>query len=923
MLSAGVYLLCSYNAALAQMPANTIECGYVDSVINNEFQTYISSTIHIKNKSTEEWKGRIVFEETDDIKVMGDKVLDINLSAGQSYFSPVRYFLGKNVTAGEYHLKAEVYDAATGQKINEAMLTLHVAAKTDVRLVPVKEAVTLPQKGDTLDVAVKVSNLGNRQQRLTIVWSLPPDIRSKAYSCEINLNAYSDSVLHLQLPVTKKMAKYNLFRINAKAIFVSSGELASLASVAVQKLGSKKIYTIGDGSNLRANSPNYVSFSTEGLGNSSTAYHLHSLWSGYAGPGKLKFEFDGYKWNRSQYGTQISNTYLDYQVKDVGVRVGSIFEGGEVNLNGIGAKIYTIDTLNNGTVLSNSVGAVNKNFNLAQLSNTTFNYGKSAWAESDWKNNAHEFSSQIAYDEEPFYNTKSVLWTNNYTRKISRAFTYGGKLAIGDTWLISDKSVSKMSVMANVFMRAVIGRGFSFSGDNYYSGPYYSGMRKGAQSFNERISKQLDKSNMLWLGLNYNAYQPKYMFLNDSINAIDYQSKIITGEFGWSGELKKVARFSIIPSVYHEQNNQYLIYNRKQLTEMNSLRMGTTWGFSFGNQLSSSLRVDAGYNRHLSGNEHYMFRSSVSMNYRFLNFSATRQLGPQYLSDLFLITDSTVSNKVSRTQFSFGGNKSFLNNAMNVSLNCFYDNESYTKNVMLNGQLGYQSYAARYWVNVMLMDNPNYHITKNFQVGITYMLGATNPLTVNNKSSLYVKVNQVSGKANTSSPATDYVVLINKEMLVTDNAGNIAYTKLPAGDYVIKCLPQSGWMAEDQTIHLAYKQTQKITISLVQTSKLSGHLSITKDPVKAYPVSDDSSARSIVAIDENGKQFYTKTDQSGDYSFYLPEGTYSISVADLPAEMEVQSAPGKETVTMNHEISGVDFKLHIKSRNIETKHFGG
>jgi hypothetical protein len=120
---------------------------------------------------------------------------------------------------------------------------------------------------------------------------------------------------------------------------------------------------------------------------------------------------------------------------------------------------------------------------------------------------------------------------------------------------------------------------------------------------------------------------------------------------------------------------------------------------------------------------------------------------------------------------------------------------------------------------------------------------------------------------------------INDEMMLTDRAGTVKCQHLRRGLVTLNFLStklgglipatgvlQSMELGDDETIYVAFKEGKKVTGNVVIQNDSMSHSSMTADNLK------------IIITDELGAIYYALTDRSGNFSCFIPEGNYKVSL---------------------------------------------
>lgn len=271
----------------------------------------------------------------------------------------------------------------------------------------------------------------------------------------------------------------------------------------------------------------------------------------------------------------------------------------------------------------------------------------------------------------------------------------------------------------------------------------------------------------------------------------------------------------------------------------------------------------------------------------------------------------------------------FFNKNLKVDAGLGYNKDYYSNSFLFNGNFVYTLGPVALFTNLQYNIYSSNRTYKNIQFGLNYFLPDNKTDNSVNKSKIEVFVfydlNRNGTYETGDSVAEGIVVHIGKTIMMSGRDGKVVYNKLPAGNYSIFMSTQNGWYGRDNFVALKEKETKKFSIALSQTGTVHGNIIYQFDSTYSLSVNRDKAWQSIVAINQEGQRFDTKTDENGNYNLYLPVGTYTINVENLPNQIELllknnNVQPLK--VDAGQIINGVDFILKVKQRKVEIKKFG-
>src|SRR5690606_7761845 len=133
--------------------------------------------------------------------------------------------------------------------------------------------------------------------------------------------------------------------------------------------------------------------------------------------------------------------------------------------------------------------------------------GSAGWIGYTHRKEDSEFSTSMIYEVNPFQNSNSAIFGNSYTLSKFKGLRIVASLSAGHTQHRDSISLVKPSFASGLNISGTIKK-IVINSSNYISSGYYPGMRRGAVSFNERITYMRERSN-IWAGFDYNFYAPK------------------------------------------------------------------------------------------------------------------------------------------------------------------------------------------------------------------------------------------------------------------------------------------------------------------------------------------------------------------------------------------------------------------------------
>jgi len=627
------------------------------------------------------------------------------------------------------------------------------------------------------------------------------------------------------------------------------------------------------------------------------------------------------------------NTYVDYQDRDWGVRLGNIYENLDQNINGRGIKAsYKLTN--------------NRSISLYGLENNYMLFSQQDNLVSGAKILGARYKTQ---GELPGGSDLVYLHSRSDYRGIgSDQFSGKTQLEIGkDQQLGLEAGYSFEQAYFGGSEHAVAaGINYSYRSEyyqlyttNYYSSPYYTGLRRGVIQTDTRLSRVLANKDNISARVSYFNTAPAYQ-QGDRTNYFSQKNRIETYELGyqtrwgiWQLDLRpyfmaqrisdrglgivgltdvngksKAIRTSLDLNVLHAKHRFYL---------------RTDYGYTFKNTSERplapfhSLRMTGNYSNRLFG------------------MTAFMQLNPYYLTDLRL----TASGAKYRN-YSIGPNTqlALFNNALRVQAAATYSYYGFSQsnNFSMNGNARWQlpagwNLTADIFYTLMknrISSDPMEYITTNgastfnyrqFRLGIEKSFGRRGKQKGYKLQLQFFEDGNNNGQADADeSKAKDVVVKINKEVALTDEKGAVKFLNLPEGNYIIQIESNRGWVALG-TISTVLKTNQVLQIPLVKVGSLKGKITVMEDKYMTDNV--QLAGIAVYAVNTQGHSYKTLCGEDGSYTFYLPKDKYQVYIPTEGMSFTIENPSHDIELQDSRTVLLPDFRYKKASRKVDIKRF--
>ncbi|WP_152620339.1 hypothetical protein [Pedobacter lusitanus] len=642
--------------------------------------------------------------------------------------------------------------------------------------------------------------------------------------------------------------------------------------------------------------------------------------------------------NPGQKGFNVYDSYVAYQGKTWGARIGNIYESLDFNLNGRGVKgkVYL------GNKKSLNVYALDNNyllfsqFNKLKFGNTLAVAYKEENSEADHKQLVVLRSNNL------LTGIKTTLVSSNANIQLDK-YQHIGFDAGYSKQDYAARSLNGLAAGAGYYLDY---RGVNFYSSNYYSSPYYDGIRKGLLQLENRVVVAIGEHKNLNARINIVKNTPKVLAYADSAYLpVTNNYGNSTYEIGFGNRIGQWT-YNIRPyyfSQYMTAGN--LSDNKNDVWKSASVR--TRFNITYSNNVHDlSFEMDHGYTyRNTSEKPPAPFFSS-RMNFSYRNrvfgFSGFTQFNSYYLTDALAI-----SGNPRYTIYSFGPNTHFVlfDNKLTVNASSMYNYYGFNRsqNYSLNANLRWLlkgdwaiSADIFYSLNKIRSDreyNPvdgtqpqgdlqylkSYRSdNRQLRIGIEKSFGGAGRGDNGKLELVYFEDNNGNGhRDKDEAPAAGILVKTEGIAAITNNKGIVTFTAEKNKTYSVSIVNDKGWNLLEPTDVFLIKNT-KLEIPLVKTERVSGTMKYVADKyTEGTPILGGLRIKAVAA---NGKTFNTMTNELGGFNFYLPENNYTVSVetGGMPFSIVNQ---GQDLLVKRNTVSAIVFKYKDEQRKVEIVKF--
>lgn len=792
----------------------------------------------------------------------------------------------------------------------------------------------LKNAGDSIVIQLRLLNSGTTDESVKLLFS-SPDRVGKVFFKEMDIYLHSgvDTLVQRSFVVEPFMLTMSQYSIRVAGIYDDSDVFGNV-NLFYSNIASNRNFQhmFAPANELVTYSPNFMEFRVSNILNSQQSYNFLSQGAYRLGDSKLRYAASINRWG-GDHRLNVNNTYLEIENRGHTVGVGNIQENLETSFYGRGGMYSYLDTAGDYELSFGLVERSHDLFGSFDQSNPggTF-FGRLKLAENNRDRKRYE--GQVVYDNNKLDSVSSVLWTNRFDIKRPQSDDalrvegfiaggvqqYNGQLFKGEPVMPSFAGGVKLEQYT---------RRWSFSSDNFYSTGYFPGNRRGAIQLNQRVSRNIKKTT-IGVGYTFSDYQPEYLNPYFSV----FNSGVSKVELQFSSPLSSYGQLTITPSHKNEYAD-YLLYDSPiRLDASSSLLMTTISMRSKDLKHSLFTTVEGGVSA-LDGmtSSTFVVRGDVSYNYNRLSLFGNFQNGPFQVYDMM---SAVVLDKPFGQRYAAGVRYQgdMLQKKVNWSTNVTGQyNSGWGRSLGGNWLASYRIAAAtqlqalfQYSYNVGVT-NYKYHYT-NLQIGVRQQLRSqdldkkpikTGDLEVfcyydHNNNEIYDTGDEI---------ADDYGFMVRNILFVTNKKGVSVFKKMPYDSYVLFFPLKNQYQAVSRTIQID-KSIHKIAVALQRVGTVKGSIFLDYDPALHLSVNTNLTLYSIIAENDQGRKFETRTDVSGAFEMQLPFGRYKVypDPSQFPENIYMEQSGQETIIKIGEEINLSPFHLKVKSKTVDVKRFG-
>lgn len=883
----------------------------------------LSLVLVVTNTGTTARNGKLHFISPKGFRNLGSEGLTVTLQPNEKRHIPIKFVIGDEASAGSSLLACQFIDQA-GQILAENNITHVIETNSMLTINPIEATIYRSNNSEPISIKVKVNNKGNIKQNITVVCKFPDPTNSNLFIEQTaNLGVKKDTTFTFTYQPSASLAKQSNYTVRISGFRNPYKELFGTTTVEVQNIASVQQYQPTEFTNFTQESQSEITSSYRRFDGGVDFYQVRGS-GGFNIPSGYLFMRGNIALSENQQIPMVTNTNLTFHQNKNEYSIGNVNKLLEMPMIGRGIE-YSHTFEKNQKI---ELGFIDQNYNLIEK-NSWLKYGYGFFAKGIIHSNYTSQNSSAAYmyRYDPYEKAKHNVLGLNVEHNFNKNWQFNAKLN-GGLSLYEETDFIKPSFAAE---SNYIGRikNWNLNGNYFYSTDYYPGNRRGSTQLQQNISTDF-KKNTLHASVLFSNFSPKFYSYTSFQKTTNTRFELGNRFPKW-----RSFNFNLLYQYQEENSNSYnsifSSFANHTVQKMNANRMieQVSWIAKSAAQ-SAILAIETGAVSYPDQTDiDFQMKLNGTYNYKNFNLNSAYQLGSYYLSEYAFSKVAGTAINYEKLTVSLFYNTNFLQDIININTGVSYiDDVIYGKSpsAFLNAKFTGRKFST--FINSSWYNYSAGAITTNnftFEIGLTVNLKKT-ILTPDRKG--VIKVLAFYDTNNNyqydfgEKYAPNYNIIINTIALQTDSNGAASYKKVPYGQYILKQFIQDGWYYDDATFTVN-SRTHELLIPLHQSGKLEGKIRFVYNTKTAVDFNHRGSGISLGVWKGNTLVQKIYTDDSGNFTSFLPTGSYTITLDEksLPSNTYCELKNHEVVLKVGELVSTPDFIIKVKEKKINTKKF--
>lgn len=879
----------------------------------------------LDNSGKENFKGKLKISTPEGFKSILGKEIIVDVQKNEKRFISIKFFVGNNTAAGDAKIILNLTNESE-QNIYEKTVIHQIEEKSLLQMVAENSQIFRNNNIDSLKIRIKVSNKGNKDQKMTLVFKISDYNDSNQFIEKHGmLRPQQDSIFTFSFLPSKELSKQNNFSVNITGFKDQNKEIFGNTKVFIQSVSHTQRFQNEQQNNFANTTKNSVTTSYRKVDKDLDVYQILGSGGFNVDSGYIFINGNIYMMN-SQTDPIINNTYISYRREKSEFTVGNISKLLELSLFGRGIEYSFLNSAKDKKI---EVGFIEQSFGLLDRNSFLKNgYGFYVKGILNPYNFSRNLSSIYIFKHDPYEKARHHLVGTELTHNFNNLWQTSSKL-YGGMSFYDENNITKPSLAFDSQYSGIIKK-LNLNGSLFYSSDYYPGNRRGNLQVQQNASFTVHKKHYAFFNVFYSNYSPKYYFYQTQLSSdnmkteagINFAKKGSFGHsFSFQHQSEKSNAYSTLLPQFQKSN---LSIKANRIVESNNWTSNNTKHVVF-------VAFDFGLAQYPHEENHQLQgKMNINYNYKNINFASQYQIGSYYLSEYVFSQLTNKNEKYKKLNASVYYSNNIFKEKLNITSGISYtDDNIYGQSPSLFCNVKWHAKWCDFFVNSSFYNYSSANTRNNIlsiETGITVNL-QKNTLSTKKKSDIqafafYDRNNNNIFDSNEET-AANYLISINNITFKTDAEGKISYKNVPFGKYHLEQTIQEGWYYDEQMLEInQYKIS--IAIPLHQNGTVAGQISYHYDSKTAVDFTPKANGITFNIYRDDVLVEALSTDDGGAFISFLPTGNYKITLnADTLPQNTYSDKETVEFSVKSGEFYTIDqFVIKVKEKKIHSKKFG-
>lgn len=839
-----------------------------------------------------------------------------NLKPGDTIIIPLRVYISGTVKGNQEFKLTAILSSSNTNEISESICKIKAEANDLIFATLENSTVFFKPEDISQILKIQLRNQGNTDQNLKFEYEFTQELSVDSSKKRFSIRSGIDTFVLIKIERTKKFNPNNSYTI-ILTIFDNNNRGVNSFLIHVVVLASIKKFQPDNSTNSQL--ANHIEYRANALYTNSPYYNFNG-WGNIPFNKKNDFIyryrsyfFDG---GKTYF---LRDAFITFQREKNSFTLGDQTESYEKNIygRGLGIKLNIGKNDIQGLFVHNAY----QSFSSEKQNLESVNSGmlKNYYTINDRLTNTSTVIQQ--FDETQNKNSSLILNEVSFIpmKEQSIKFLLGGSTEKNYN---DSLAFNKNGIVAKLDYQGTLNR-FTFQSQNYISSRNYAGSQRGVQQLTEQVSYVYNPKNTFGFLFKKISINPDLFFKGKELSPRTNSST--STEVQYTFKNRSIV-LNLKPGfVAQDIHDELLFGNGLSYFSSVSFRIISDMQYRFSETQNVSLNIDAGKVKPVNIDHPDFFTGQFRAKYTIgsSGISTLINEGPYYIFEQlnYLNTGKYGRNYTISPYIGINFLKKRIKCLFigNYGYDSYFNSERRGLTQDLQIDLPY-NFKLTEQMDLIILKNFN---RKEIRFSAEKNFGKVRFSFHEIQVSFFVDDNGNKQRDPGEPGLKGLLVSINKANLITDSTGKVIYKRLPKGEYKVHLLGGNEYFTFDGETQwkIFLSKNTVLNIPMVKGNLLKGKINIQKDKFTLFNVLNLTGIR-ITAKDSAGNNFYTLTNDQGEFMIFLPVNSYVISINKnaLSGSFEIENPIQPITIAKDHT-NEIQFNVKEKKRQVSIKKF--